>query len=755
VVFRPSFSLVDAKLRKPVLRPWIVRRDRLVRVLMAEPWASVVSVVAPPGYGKTILLADWASRERRPVAWLTIDDFDNEPSVFLTYLAAAIDRLHPIDPEIGAAIGASSSRLLAAAVPRLAAAIHDIGGPAVLILDDAHRLVDRSCLDALVALIDHLPAGFRIALAGRTEPDLHLGRLRARRDLLEIGTSELALDVDETRRLTAAAGRPLTSDQADALRERTEGWATGIYLATLASAGSLDPGAAIVMVSGQDPAIADYLRSELLSNLGDEDQTFLTKSSILEVVEPSVAEAVTGMGGAAERLRSLARDNRFVAPLAGGPPSYRFHHVLGEYLRAELERRDPGAAQGLHRRASAWYESAGRTELSIEHALAGADQATAARLVLAIFLPMHYAGHFDLLDRWIRSIDEATFERLPPLAVVGALVNGLAGRAEAAERLAQLAERSSFDGDPGDGSASFDSARAILRAAMARRGPDDVLSNSQLAADSEAETSPWRPLALYGLGTAYMLRGDFTTADAVLADAVDGAALAGTSPYYGLALRSSVAMARGDWPTAERLAEKSHAALDATHLRDVATAIHVHAVAACVAIRLGDTDRGREELVHAQLVRPLASYALPWTAVGALIEIARAYLAIADTAGARTAVAEAEAVLRRRPALGLLTDRLVELRRQVDTAASSLAGPSTLTPAELRVLPLLSTHLTFQEIADRLSNSRSTIHSHAVSIYAKLEVTGRSEAVERAIELGLLEPFPGLRLTTWSQRDWD
>jgi LuxR family maltose regulon positive regulatory protein len=216
-------------------------------------------------------------------------------------------------------------------------------------------------------------------------------------------------------------------------------------------------------------------------------------------------------------------------------------------------------------------------------------------------------------------------------------------------------------------------------------------------------------------------------------------------------MRSSIAMARGDWLAAERLARASHDALDATHLRDVATAIHVHGVAARVAIHRGDGVRGREELVHAQLIRPLASYALPWIAVSALTEVARAYLSIADAAGARTAVAEAEAVLRQRPALGLLADRLVDVRMQADAAASSMAGPSTLTPAELRVLPLLSTHLTFQEIADRLSNSRSTIHSHAVSIYAKLEVTGRSEAVERAIALGLLEPFPGLGLTTSSQ----
>ncbi len=402
--FRPSFPLVDAKLRKPVLRPWIVRRDRLVRRLLAEPWAPVVSVVAPAGYGKTILLADWASRERRPISWLTIDDFDNEPSVFLTYLAAALARLAPIDPEVGRAIGSSRARLLATAVPRLAAALHRIDGPSVLILDDAHRLVDRTCLDALAALIDHLPEGFQVAVAGRSAPDLHLARIRARRDLLEIGTSELALDAEETRRLAAAAGRSLTAGQADDLRKRTEGWATGIYLATLADSRSFAPGRGSVMVSGQDPAIADYLRSELLSTLGDEDQTFLTRVSILEVVEPAVADAVTGMGGAAERLRVLARENRLVAPLAGGAPSYRLHQVLSEYLRAELDRREPGSATELHRRAAGWFERAGRVDVAVEHALAAADELTAARLVASIALPMHYAGHTDLLDRWIRTI---------------------------------------------------------------------------------------------------------------------------------------------------------------------------------------------------------------------------------------------------------------------------------------------------------------------------------------------------------------
>ena len=185
----------------------------------------------------------------------------------------------------------------------------------------------------------------------------------------------------------------------------------------------------------------------------------------------------------------------------------------------------------------------------------------------------------------------------------------------------------------------------------------------------------------------------------------------------------------------------------------VASSVLVHAVAARVALHHGDLARGREELVHAQLVRPLASYALPSTTVVGLLEVARAYLSIADPAGAGSAVAEAERIVHRRPGLGVLVEQLAELRRRSAESAQALAGPSTLTPAELRVLPLLSTHLMFEEIAQRLHVSRHTVKTQVVSIYGKLGVSSRGEAVDRAIEIGLLEPFPGLRLTVRPSTD--
>ena len=166
-----TYPLVEAKLHPPTTRPGTVERTQLVRLLTAAAGPPIVSVVAPPGYGKTTLLAQWTSRERRPVVWLTIDDLDNTPAVLLSYLAVAFDRIEPVDHAIQAAIAAPRERLLATAVPRLASELARWPKPAAIVLDDIHRLTDRVGLDALAALMDHLPPGFRMVLSGRTEPE--------------------------------------------------------------------------------------------------------------------------------------------------------------------------------------------------------------------------------------------------------------------------------------------------------------------------------------------------------------------------------------------------------------------------------------------------------------------------------------------------------------------------------------------------------------------------------------------------------
>ena len=741
------------KFHQPVPHASTVSRERLVRSLQAEPRPSTVAIIAPPGYGKTVLLADWAARETRDVAWLTLGEYDNEPSVFLTYLAAAIDRMEPIDPAIGAALAARGSRILATAVPRLASELHRRRRPGVLILDDVHRLVDRTCLDALAALIELLPPGFQVALSARTVPDLPFGRLRAKRQLLEIGRDELAFDAEETRALAANTGYPLDRDQAEALAQRTEGWAAAIYLASLARGRTEARVVERGDVSGRESYIADYLRSELRPILDDRDVTLLTRTAILDAVEPGLAEAVSGTPDAQQRLRRLAHANLLISEVTGPQISWRYHHLLQDHLRAELQRREPGAEPDLHRRAGDWYSEAGRPELAIEHVLASGDIDAAARLVEAAMLRTYLLGHGDRLERWLATFTDEAFERRPCLAVGAALVHALNGRPEVAERMADIVERSTFTGVPANGAASFESARAMLRAAMVRRGPDDAVENAALSVAAEGPGSPWRTLACEVLALGHIMRGEASMADEVLAAAVDAAPGGGSYAFYALALRASLAMASRDWEAATRYARESHERFGRMHFDGAASSVLVHAVAARVAIHRGDLARGREELVHAQLVRPLVSSALPSTAVVGLLEVARAYLAIADPAGASAAVAEAERILQRRPDLGVLAEQLAELRQRSRGATAALAGPSTLTPAELRVLPMLSTHLKFEEIAERLSVSRHTVKAQIVSIYSKLGVSSRGEAIERAIEIGLLEPFPGLRLTARTAAD--
>ena len=259
--------------------------------------------------------------------------------------------------------------------------------------------------------------------------------------------------------------------------------------------------------------------------------TFLTRTSILERVEPQVAEEITGLPGASDRLRSLAHANLFIEPAAGSHESYRYHRLLRDFLRVELERLEPGATNVLHRRASGWYAANGIMDVAIRHANAGGDVDGAARLVTAATLPTYYSGRTATLERWFDDFGEAVFERQPALAVMAGWVHILNGRADEADRMADIAERSTFGGRADDGAASFASSRAMLRAIMARRGPEDALANAAFAVSQEQPGSRWRGVALFLLGSAHMARGDVDAADAAFRDSAAAApAVGGASP---------------------------------------------------------------------------------------------------------------------------------------------------------------------------------------------------------------------------------
>ncbi len=734
----------ETSFRPPEAAPGSVRRDRLIAILADPDGPPITTLFAPPGYGKTTLLATWAAEEQRPVAWLQLTDLDNDPARMLTYIIAAYAHVGPLPRSVTGPLPAGPDRLLAGPLPRLLAHLATWERPAILVLDDIHRITEQGALDLVSVLLDRLPTGFRVAVAGRSVPSLPFARLRAQRMLCEIGTRHLALDAAEAAELAQHAGVALDPQTARDLTARTEGWATGIYLAVLASAaGGKTP--APGHVSGSDEYIADYLRSEVGHGLAPDDLEFLIRTSVLETVTPGAALAVAGLDRPAERLDTLAAGNLLIRRMDGLPGTYRYHTTLREYLQGELARRGTVAVADLHTAAAAYHAAHGADEAAIEHAFAAGDHDAACRYLGAAIVPLWRAGQATLLFRWLAQLSPSDLEGRPMLAIGGAWIYILAGHQERAEMLADIADRVPA-ATLGASGREFLMAREVLRTSMGRYGAAETTERATVALGAAATPRTWRGAAAILLGVIHLGDPDGgRAADAFVEDALAVALpTAHGTRMAALAIRALVHV------QSDRLDE---AAAFATMARDVLadandpgtlTALLVLAAAARTSALRGDLEEARESLVQAQFLRPVASHASPWLSVAALIELARAYLVLSDPGGAQTVIRQAEDIVRRRPGLGGYVDQLLRLRRQLANASDVLAGSSALTNAELRVLPLLPTYLTFEEIGERLNVSRNTVKTHAMSIYGKLWASSRSEAVERAVELGLLEPYPAL-----------
>jgi LuxR family transcriptional regulator, maltose regulon positive regulatory protein len=611
--------------------------------------------------------------------------------------------------------------------------------PVTLVLDHAEAVTSSQCLTMLAEFAVRLPRGWQLAFASRTGVPLPVARLRGQGGIVEVGAEDLAMGQVEASTLLEGAGAQVGEPDIAELLQRTEGWPVGLYIAALAMKSGTRQSEVGFTFTGDDVFMGDYLRSELLARVSDADASFLTRTSILDRMCGPLCDAILGREGSRQILEQLESRNLLVVPLDRRREWYRYHHLFQDLLRAELWRREPDLARDLHYRAAGWYEANAMPETAIGHAQAAGDHDRVARLVLELAQPVWASGRVETVLRWMEPLRDITSaEHYGAIAVHGSLIFALLGRPSEAERWAAAAGRASPEGVLPDGS-TMEGTLAYLRAIWCRNGIAAMRRDAQIAWDGLSPASPYRATMLYTEGISYLLEDDQDRADPILARAFGEATRAGALPLAALILaeRCIVAAQRDDWPGVMTLAQHAMTLMEAGRFDDYWTSALVYAWVCRAALHRGDRTEARFCLVRAARLRRLLTYALPVVSVQALLELTRCYLALSDPGGAAAVLDQIHDILQRRPDLGTLPRQADQLLSQLATEKATAVSASSLTAAELRLLPLLSTHLSYREIGERLHISKNTVKTQAYSVYRKLGASSRSEAVRRVHDLGL------------------
>jgi LuxR family maltose regulon positive regulatory protein len=728
--------LLDARLSIPDPHPGSVSRAGLIEAARASG-CRVVGVTAPAGYGKSTLLIEWAAGEDRRVAWVALDRFDDDPAVVLTLLAAAFARIAPGNSDLIADMRGLSLSVLGRAAPRLAAALRTTPVPFVLMLDDLHVLQSPACHDVLSVVISAIPRGSQLVAASRFEQP-HLPRLRVSGDALELQTDDLALDAAGAEQIFAAAQVNVTREIAAVVTERTEGWPVGLRLAAMIARDGDGEG---LSLSGEDRYVTDYLYREAVIHLPPEVQRFLRCTAVLDQLCAPLCDALLADSGAQQQLRGLEAANLFLVPLDRRREWYRYHALFREFLLGELRRVEPDVIEKLHLRAADWYQSNGSAAMAVEHLLNTSERHRCVQLVTELALSTYQAGQMSTVQRWLAAVGDSAVEDYPPLAVLAGWITVLSGQTAQAEHWATIVDAASFDLVPVDGSASFDSARAMLRAVMCRAGPEQMLADASFAVAQEPSWSPWRAAVLYLCAEAHRLIGDDDQAGILFMESATVAVAMSNSS--SLVLSESelalLAMDSGRWAAAVEHVQQALEAIEEHRMHDYAISLLAFAAAARLAVHRGDATEAERQLAHAMRARPSCTYVLPFVAMRLRLQLAKVYRASGDATTARHLLKEIDDILSHRPDLGALVDEVDELRQVLTSGAQpGTTGGAPLSPAELRLLPYLQTHLTVREIGERLFVSRNTASSEIGSIYRKLGASSRSDAVHRAMAVGLL-----------------
>ena len=728
--------LLTTKLHPPPGRAQTVARDRLVERLHAGPGTKLTVVAAPAGYGKTTLLGAWREAEarRRPVAWVTLDDRDNDPVVLWSY---ALEALRRVCPELKVRLSPETvgpARNLELVLPQLVNELTALGD-AALVLDDFHLLSSGPARESVAWFIEHAPATFQLVLGTRNEPGLPLASLRAHGALLELRADELGFTPSEADvLLNERLGLGLDRRDVDDLVERTEGWPAGLYLAALSLQGVQDRHLFATRFGGGNRHVVDFLVDEVLEAHDPAMQSLMLRSSVLDRMCGRLCDALLEQEGSAAQLGALSRTNLFLVPLDDHGEWYRFHHLFAQLLRVELEHREPGAAAALHRRAYAWHRDHGSIDEAIRHALAAGAFGEASDAIVGAWLWMISVGRHATVLAWLDSFPPQLSRQDPQLLLMRAWLCSLAGdREQAASARAALDSLRWPDGDPlPDGSSSLEASLATLRAAFPWGDVGSAYANAVRATDLQAQDAPLRSAAVWARGMACYYHGDLDEADRWFDEAVRAGTLAGRwlVTASGLAYRSLIAGELGELDEQRALADAAGGVVQENGLEGICGEVHVSVGAALTA--QGHPEQALPHLERGVTV--LRSVGQPHDVAMALMRYAAALGAAGRHVAATQAIAKARAAIKDCRDPGVLTEWV----RALDRRPRARRRDAQLSERELVVLRMLKGPLSERDIGRELYLSYNTIHSHTRSIYRKLGVSSRKQAVQRALSLGVL-----------------
>ena len=460
---------------------------------------------APPGFGKTTLLAQWAALDPRPFAFVSLESTENDPAELWSSIVYSLGQIHPsTDESVEASLGSQGGLAVESIVRRVAAELEQLEQPMVLVLDDLHAIKNPTCIESLASFVNHAAGPLTIALSTRADPVIPLGRLRASGDLIEIRAADLAFTEHETEEgVNGVAGLSLAEGDLTVLYEHTEGWPVGVHLASLGLRTSDDPTAFLRSFGGSNRYVMDYLTEVVVDSLDEDLGAFLLETSVLRRLNGSLCDAVTGRDDSAAMLEGLYRSNVFVIPLDDDRRWYRYHHLFGELLAERLRAQFPSRVAELHKAAALWLKDSGDVGEAILHSIAAGELEDATDLVSRNWSALAARGRFVTLLEWLDAFPDGYVESQARLSLPRVWAMGVLGRESEAQRSLADALRAGFDGPLPDGSGTVEQAAAMVRS----RFPWGNVGELRAAADAvkairSSLIPPFQAAAVVGIGWA-------------------------------------------------------------------------------------------------------------------------------------------------------------------------------------------------------------------------------------------------------------